>query len=85
MREPLESERERTVAPSSISLRAVCWATLPEPEIATRVDGLFRLYSGQALATIWVKKTFILKKRKSTKKKKKKNLRARRNRQDRNQ
>jgi hypothetical protein len=31
----LESERESTVAPSSIALRAAYWATLPEPEMAT--------------------------------------------------
>ena len=35
--QPLLSDREMTVAPSSMAFRAAYWATLPEPEIATRL------------------------------------------------
>ena len=52
MSEPLESESERTVPPSSMTLSAVYCATLPEPLTATRVEGFVKLYSGQYLAII---------------------------------
>ena len=35
MRAPVESERETTVPPSSMTLSAANWATLPDPEMAT--------------------------------------------------
>ena len=37
IRAPLESESETTVPPSSITLSAAYWATLPEPDTATRL------------------------------------------------
>ncbi len=36
-RAPLESDSDTTVAPSSMHLSAAYWATLPEPEMATRL------------------------------------------------
>ena len=52
MSEPFESESDLGVAPSSMTLRAVNWATFPEPEIATSVEGLLREYSGHECAII---------------------------------
>lgn len=37
IRAPLLSESEMTVAPSSMAFNAAYWATLPEPEMATRL------------------------------------------------
>ena len=37
MMEPLLSERDTIVAPSSMALRAAYWATFPEPDMATRL------------------------------------------------
>lgn len=50
--EPVESDREMTVAPREITLSAVNWATFPAPEIATRVWGEVRVCSGAAFAII---------------------------------
>lgn len=52
MREPLESESESTMAPREITLSAVYWDTLPEPEMATSVLGEVSECSGQELAII---------------------------------
>jgi len=45
---PFESLRERTVAPSSMTLRAANWATLPEPEMRTLVSALSKPKDGPA-------------------------------------
>ena len=52
---PRESDKERTVEPSEMSLRAANWATLPEPEIATRVDGEVKERLGVDLANIYMR------------------------------
>lgn len=59
IKEPLESDIDTTVAPSSMTFSAVNCETFPAPEIATKVEGLERLYSGQAFAIICSRKRII--------------------------